>query len=60
MHKITIVAYRPLFTVSINFAYTAKLLNEYHFAGDMFLHGIYDEDDMVRAKEHWLTASDNI
>ena len=44
----------------VDFAYTAKLLNEYHFAGDMFLHGIYDEDDMVRAKEHWLTASDNI
>ena len=44
----------------VDFAYTAKLLSEYHFAGDMFLHGIYDEDDMVRAKEHWLTASDNI
>ena len=44
----------------VDFAYTAKLLNEYNFAGDMFLHGIYDEDDMVRAKEHWLTASDNI
>lgn len=41
----------------IDFAYTAKLLEEYGFAGDMFLHGIYDEDDMVRARDHWLRAA---
>ncbi|MBQ7300401.1 MAG: sugar phosphate isomerase/epimerase [Clostridia bacterium] len=40
----------------IDFAYTAKLLADYGFLGDMFLHGIYDEDDMVRAREHWQTA----
>ena len=44
----------------VDFAYTAKLLCDYGFAGDMFLHGIYDEDDMIRAKTHWLNASDNI
>ena len=41
----------------IDFAYTAKLLEEYGFSGDMFLHGIYDEDDMVRARDHWLRAA---
>ena len=41
----------------IDFAYTAALLESYNFAGDMFLHGIYDEEDMVRAKDHWLHAS---
>lgn len=41
----------------VDFAYTAKKLAEYGFAGDMFLHGIYDEDDMVRAREHWENAS---
>ena len=44
----------------VDFAYTAKLLCDYGFAGDMFLHGIYDEDDMIRAKEHWLQASNTI
>ncbi len=44
----------------VDFAYTAALLAKYNFTGNMFLHGIYDEDDMVRAKEHWLTASDII
>ena len=41
----------------VDFAYTAKLLREYGFEGDMFLHGIYDEDDMIRAREHWLNAA---
>lgn len=42
----------------VDFAYTAKQLAEYGFAGDMFLHGIYDEDDMVRAKEYWMRAAE--
>ena len=41
----------------VDFGYTAELLAEYGFAGNMFLHGIYDEDDMVRTREHWLNAS---
>ena len=44
----------------VDFAYPAKLLAEYGFSGDMFLHGIYDENDMIRAKEHWLNASNSI
>lgn len=40
----------------VDFAYTAELLARYDFTGDMFLHGIYDEDDMVRAREHWLAS----
>ncbi|MBR5870227.1 MAG: sugar phosphate isomerase/epimerase [Clostridia bacterium] len=44
----------------VDFAYTAKLLAEYGFSGDMFLHGIYDENDMVRARAHWLCASESI
>ena len=41
----------------VDFAYTARLLAEYGFAGNMFLHGIYDENDMVRARMHWLRAA---
>jgi len=41
----------------IDFAYTAELLADYGFAGNMFLHGIYDENDMVRARMHWLRAA---
>lgn len=41
----------------VDFAYAAELLEAYGFAGDMFLHGIYDEDDMVRARAHWLNAA---
>ena len=40
----------------VDFAYTAALLEQYDFTGNMFLHGIYDEDDMVRAREHWLAS----
>ena len=41
----------------VDFAYTANLLADYGFSGDMFVHGIYDEDDMVRAREHWQNAA---
>lgn len=44
----------------VDFSYTAKLLRDYGFSGDMFLHGIYDEDDMVRARAHWLGAAASI
>jgi len=30
--------------------------NEAGYAGDMFLHGIYDEDDMLRSIAHWKDA----
>ena len=40
----------------VDFAYTAKLLEKWNFAGGMFLHGIYDESDMIRAREHWEAA----
>lgn len=40
----------------VDFAYTAALLEQYDFTGNMFLHGIYDENDMVRAREHWLAS----
>lgn len=40
----------------VDFAYTAALLEQYDFTGNMFLHGIYHEDDMVRAREHWLAS----
>ena len=43
----------------VDFDYTAQLLAQYHFSGDMFLHGIYDEDDMVRAARHWRNAAAN-
>ncbi len=41
----------------VDFTYTAQKLREYGFAGEMFLHGIYDEDDMIRAREHWEHAA---
>jgi len=41
----------------VDFAYTADLLRQYHFKGDMFLHGIYSVDDMPRARRHWLDCS---
>lgn len=37
----------------VDFAYVANALRKLQYAGDMFLHGIYAEDDMVRAREHW-------
>ncbi|MBQ8641227.1 MAG: sugar phosphate isomerase/epimerase [Clostridia bacterium] len=37
----------------VDFAFTAARLREYGYSGDMFLHGIYDEDDMPRALAHW-------
>ena len=40
----------------VDFAYTAALLAKHNFTGNMFLHGIYDENDMVRAREHWLAS----
>ena len=41
----------------VDFAYTAELLRERNYTGDMFLHGIYDIDDMPRALEHWKDAA---
>lgn len=37
----------------VDFAYVAGELRKLGYTGDMFLHGIYEEDDMVRAREHW-------
>lgn len=37
----------------VDFAYVAEKLTEMGYAGDMFLHGIYQENDMVRAREYW-------
>ena len=41
----------------VDFACTAALLRRYGYAGDMFLHGIYDEGDMVRARQFWENAA---
>ena len=41
----------------VDFPYMAEKLKEAGFAGDMFLHGIYDPDDMPRALAYWLEAS---
>ena len=41
----------------VDFAYMAKLLRDTGYRGDMFLHGIYDEDDMPRALDAWKRAS---
>ena len=41
----------------VDFPYMAEKLREAGYAGDMFLHGIYDPDDMPRALAHWKTAS---
>lgn len=40
----------------VDFAYTASLLRKHNFSGDMFLHGIYDEDKMEDALKHWKNA----
>jgi sugar phosphate isomerase/epimerase len=40
-----------------DFSYMAKKLRASGYAGDMFLHGIYDEEDMPRALSFWLAAS---
>ena len=40
----------------VDFPYMAKKLREAGYAGDMFLHGIYDPDDMPRALAHWTAA----
>lgn len=37
----------------VDFAYTAELLRGVNYAGDMFLHGIYEVGDMTRAREWW-------
>lgn len=37
----------------VDFTYTAKRLHDIDFGGDMFLHGIYDENDMPRALDYW-------
>jgi hypothetical protein len=40
----------------VDFAFTAQMLKKYGYAGDMFLHGIYDEADMPYALAHWKAA----
>jgi len=40
----------------VDFAFTARKLREARYTGDMFLHGIYDEDDMFRSIAHWKAA----
>ncbi|MBO5127585.1 MAG: sugar phosphate isomerase/epimerase [Clostridia bacterium] len=40
----------------VDFPFTAQMLKKYGFAGDMFLHGIYDEADMPFALAHWKAA----
>lgn len=37
----------------VDFEYMARLMEKYGFRGDMVLHGIYDEDKMVGAREYW-------
>ncbi|MBQ3708164.1 MAG: sugar phosphate isomerase/epimerase [Clostridia bacterium] len=41
----------------VDFGYMAALLRDSGYRGDMFLHGIYDEDDMPRALDTWKRAS---
>ena len=41
----------------VDFGCTASLLRGSGYSGDMFLHGIYDENDMPRALAHWLAVS---
>lgn len=43
----------------VDFAYTARQLRAVGYTGDMFLHGIYDEADMPRAREYWESQRDN-
>ena len=40
----------------VDFPFTAQMLKKYGYAGDMFLHGIYDEADMPFALAHWKAA----
>ncbi|MBQ2725414.1 MAG: sugar phosphate isomerase/epimerase [Clostridia bacterium] len=40
----------------VDFSLTADLLKQYGYAGDMFLHGIYERENMVKAREHWENA----
>lgn len=40
----------------VDFTLTADLLKQYGYAGDMFLHGIYERENMVKAREHWEAA----
>ena len=40
----------------VDFAFTARKLQEAGYQGDMFLHGIYDEGDMLRSIAHWKNA----
>ncbi|MBQ8512087.1 MAG: sugar phosphate isomerase/epimerase [Clostridia bacterium] len=40
----------------VDFSLTAELLTQYGYAGDMFLHGIYERGAMVKAREHWEAA----
>jgi len=40
----------------VDFTFTAQMLKKYGYAGDMFLHGIYDESDMPYALAHWTAA----
>lgn len=41
----------------VDFGFTAMMLEEYGYTGDMFLHGIYDEDYMISAREYWEKVS---
>lgn len=43
----------------VDFPYTARLLREYGYTGDMFLHGIYDEADMAGTLAHWKKAAES-
>jgi len=40
----------------VDFAYLAELLCEYGFAGDMMLHGIYDENKFEAARAFWESS----
>lgn len=40
----------------VDFSLTADLLKQYGYGGEMFLHGIYDRDNMVKARAHWEAA----
>lgn len=42
----------------VDFAYMAELLREYGYNGDMMLHGIYDENKFVSAREYWERAAE--
>jgi len=40
----------------VDFSLTAELLKQYGYTGDMFLHGIYVQADMIKAREYWEGA----